>query len=96
MIIIDIIAFFSILTICYVFGFEGWGRAPSIPHSMASGVSVHTAVPPSDNIISNPMFDSSEFPESSDAGRAEACGTLCRLLCCKKTKEHILPMYLSR
>ncbi|KAM9361398.1 ral GTPase-activating protein subunit beta [Symphorus nematophorus] len=30
------------------------------------------------------------------AGRAEACGTLCRVFTCKKTAEDILPVYLSR
>uniref|UniRef100_A0A665XA69 Ral GTPase-activating protein subunit alpha/beta N-terminal domain-containing protein n=1 Tax=Echeneis naucrates TaxID=173247 RepID=A0A665XA69_ECHNA len=29
-------------------------------------------------------------------GRAEACGTLCRIITCKKTAEDILPVYLSR
>ncbi|KAG8007218.1 Ral GTPase-activating protein subunit beta [Nibea albiflora] len=29
------------------------------------------------------------------AGRAEACGTLCRMFTCKKTAEDILPAYLS-
>ncbi|XP_040889331.1 ral GTPase-activating protein subunit beta isoform X3 [Toxotes jaculatrix] len=29
-------------------------------------------------------------------GRAEACGTLCRIFTCKKTAEDILPVYLSR
>ncbi|XP_051932228.1 ral GTPase-activating protein subunit beta-like isoform X2 [Hippocampus zosterae] len=29
-------------------------------------------------------------------GRAEACGTLCRIFCCKKTSEDVLPVYLSR
>ncbi|KAM8917363.1 ral GTPase-activating protein subunit beta-like isoform 2-T2 [Spinachia spinachia] len=30
------------------------------------------------------------------AGRAEACGTLCRVFACKKTAEDILAVYLSR
>ena len=30
------------------------------------------------------------------SGRAEACGTLCRIFTCKKTTEDILPVYLSR
>ncbi|XP_034548760.1 ral GTPase-activating protein subunit beta-like [Notolabrus celidotus] len=30
------------------------------------------------------------------AGQAEACGTICRILTCKKTAEDILPVYLSR
>ncbi|XP_056294569.1 ral GTPase-activating protein subunit beta isoform X3 [Pseudoliparis swirei] len=30
------------------------------------------------------------------AGRAEACGTLCRIFTCKKTAEDILSVYLSR
>ncbi len=31
----------------------------------------------------------------NEAGRAEACGTLCRILCSHKTDEEILPVYLS-
>ena len=31
-----------------------------------------------------------------EAGRAEACGTLCRIFCSHKTGEEILPVYLSR
>uniref|UniRef100_A0A8D0ASA5 Ral GTPase-activating protein subunit beta n=1 Tax=Sander lucioperca TaxID=283035 RepID=A0A8D0ASA5_SANLU len=49
-----------------------------------------------DSMVSNPMFDANEFPESYEAGRAEACGTLCRIYCSKKTGEDILPVYLSR
>uniref|UniRef100_A0A8D3EFM9 Ral GTPase-activating protein subunit beta n=1 Tax=Scophthalmus maximus TaxID=52904 RepID=A0A8D3EFM9_SCOMX len=48
-----------------------------------------------DSMVSNPMFDANEFPESYEAGRAEACGTLCRIFCSKKTGEDILPVYLS-
>lgn len=49
-----------------------------------------------ESMVSNPMFDANEFPESYEAGRAEACGTLCRIFCSKKTGEEILPVYLSR
>ncbi|XP_025048876.1 ral GTPase-activating protein subunit beta isoform X3 [Alligator sinensis] len=49
-----------------------------------------------DTIASNPMFDASEFPDNYESGRAEACGTLCRIFCSKKTGEEILPAYLSR
>lgn len=49
-----------------------------------------------DSMVSNPLFDTNEFPESYEAGRAEACGTLCRIFCSKKTGEEILPVYLSR
>ena len=31
-----------------------------------------------------------------EAGRAEACGTLCRIFCAHKTGEEILPVYYSR
>ncbi|CAK8674449.1 unnamed protein product [Clavelina lepadiformis] len=77
---------------------EAGGRTTSIPYSITSSTStsVLSAASPGDNLVSNPMFDSSEFPESYEAGRAEACGTLCRLMCCKKTNELILPVYLSR
>uniref|UniRef100_H2ZQ53 Rap-GAP domain-containing protein n=1 Tax=Ciona savignyi TaxID=51511 RepID=H2ZQ53_CIOSA len=71
---------------------ENRGRTPSGAFSTTNLLPVS---PPSD-MVTNPMFDGSEFPESSDAGRAEACGALCRLMCCKKTGEHILPVYLSR
>lgn len=49
-----------------------------------------------DTMASNPAFDASEFPDNYEAGRAEACGTLCRIFCSKKTGEEILPAYLSR
>ncbi|OXB56228.1 hypothetical protein ASZ78_011129 [Callipepla squamata] len=49
-----------------------------------------------DTMASNPLFDASEFPDNYEAGRAEACGTLCRIFCSKKTGEEILPAYLSR
>ncbi|XP_066558893.1 ral GTPase-activating protein subunit beta isoform X5 [Amia ocellicauda] len=49
-----------------------------------------------DAMVSNPMFDANEFPDNYEAGRAEACGTLCRIFCSKKTGEEILPVYLSR
>ncbi|XP_028854033.1 ral GTPase-activating protein subunit beta isoform X2 [Denticeps clupeoides] len=51
---------------------------------------------PTDTMVSNPMFDANEFPENYESGRAEACGTLCRIFCSKKTGEDILPVYLSR
>nr|XP_046167530.1 ral GTPase-activating protein subunit beta-like isoform X3 [Oncorhynchus gorbuscha] len=49
-----------------------------------------------DTMVSNPMFDANEFPDNYESGRAEACGTLCRIFCSKKTGEEILPVYLSR
>ncbi|XP_053568269.1 ral GTPase-activating protein subunit beta isoform X3 [Bombina bombina] len=49
-----------------------------------------------DTMSSNTVFDANEFPENYDAGRAEACGTLCRIFCSKKTGEEILSAYLSR
>uniref|UniRef100_A0A8C7Q7S4 Ral GTPase-activating protein subunit beta n=1 Tax=Oncorhynchus mykiss TaxID=8022 RepID=A0A8C7Q7S4_ONCMY len=49
-----------------------------------------------DTMVSNPMFDANEFPDNYESGRAEACGTLCRIFCSKKTGEEILPIYLSR
>ncbi|KAL0977874.1 hypothetical protein UPYG_G00162460 [Umbra pygmaea] len=49
-----------------------------------------------DNMVANPMFDANEFPDNYESGRAEACGTLCRIFCSKKTGEEILPVYLSR
>lgn len=47
------------------------------------------------------MTDSSELPPSLtidkyESGRAEALGTLCRIICSKKTGEEILPVYLAR
>lgn len=35
-------------------------------------------------------------PEKFESGRAEALGTLCRILCSKKSGEEILPIYLAR
>lgn len=49
-----------------------------------------------DAMTSNPMFDAGEFSDNYESGRAEACGTLCRIFCSKKTGEDILPAYLSR
>ncbi|KAI1897030.1 hypothetical protein AGOR_G00078920 [Albula goreensis] len=49
-----------------------------------------------DTTVPNPLFDANEFPDNYEAGRAEACGTLCRIFCSKKTGEEILPIYLSR
>jgi hypothetical protein len=34
--------------------------------------------------------------DNYEAGRAEACGALCRIFCAHKTGEDILPVYLSR
>ncbi|KAI2663943.1 Ral GTPase-activating protein subunit beta [Labeo rohita] len=34
-----------------------------------------------DTMVSNPMFDANEFPDNYESGRAEACGTLCRIFC---------------
>lgn len=31
-----------------------------------------------------------------EGGKAEALGTLCRIMCSKKTGEEILPVYLAR
>lgn len=47
------------------------------------------------------MTDSSELPPSLtidkyESGRAEALGTLCRIISSKKTGEEILPVYLAR
>lgn len=49
-----------------------------------------------ETVASNPMFDAGEFSDNYESGRAEACGTLCRIFCSKKTGEDILPAYLSR
>ncbi|XP_074039453.1 ral GTPase-activating protein subunit beta isoform X2 [Leptinotarsa decemlineata] len=47
------------------------------------------------------MTDTSELPpgltiDKYESGRAEALGTLCRIMCAKKTGEEILPVYLAR
>ncbi|KAG8446286.1 hypothetical protein GDO86_013933 [Hymenochirus boettgeri] len=49
-----------------------------------------------DTVGSNTVFEAADFPENYEAGRAEACGTLCRIFCSKKTGEGILSAYLSR
>lgn len=49
-----------------------------------------------DAMATNPMFDAGEYSDNYESGRAEACGTLCRIFCSKKTGEDILPAYLSR
>uniref|UniRef100_A0A8C5Q9A0 Ral GTPase-activating protein subunit beta n=1 Tax=Leptobrachium leishanense TaxID=445787 RepID=A0A8C5Q9A0_9ANUR len=48
-----------------------------------------------DTMGSSAMYDTNEFPENYEAGRAEGCGTLCRIFCSKKTGEEILSAYLS-
>ncbi|XP_033125848.1 ral GTPase-activating protein subunit beta-like isoform X2 [Anneissia japonica] len=40
--------------------------------------------------------DISESPNNYEAGRAEACGALCRIFCNHNQGENILPVYLSR
>lgn len=40
--------------------------------------------------------DGEEKITDYEAGRAEACGALCRIFCSHKTGEDILPVYLSR
>ncbi|KAM4588066.1 ral GTPase-activating protein subunit beta-like [Odontesthes bonariensis] len=40
--------------------------------------------------------DVTVMSERGAEGRAEACGTLCRIFTCKKTSENILSVYLSR
>ncbi|KAJ8919438.1 hypothetical protein NQ315_016536, partial [Exocentrus adspersus] len=47
------------------------------------------------------MNDPTELPlgltiDKYESGRAEALGTLCRIMCAKKTGEEILPVYLAR
>ncbi|XP_063730875.1 ral GTPase-activating protein subunit beta isoform X1 [Eleginops maclovinus] len=78
---------------------SGLGRDPSMT-AIATQVGLELRRKGSqmstDSMVSNPMFDANEFPESYEAGRAEACGTLCRIFCSKKTGEDILPVYLSR
>lgn len=49
-----------------------------------------------DTLASAPGLDAADLPDNYEAGRAEACGTLCRIFCSKKTGEEILPAYLSR
>lgn len=41
-------------------------------------------------------YYSLESDNTYEAGRAEACGALCRIFCAHKTKEEILPVYYSR
>ncbi|XP_053405362.1 ral GTPase-activating protein subunit beta-like isoform X3 [Mercenaria mercenaria] len=51
--------------------------------------------PTSLSIDSSPE-KTSHSDNTYEAGRAEACGTLCRLFCAHKTGEEILPAYYSR
>ncbi len=46
--------------------------------------------------VANPLFDASEFPDNYEAGRAEACGALCRIFTSRTYAEDILPVYLAR
>lgn len=43
-----------------------------------------------------PDVPSSLTIDKYDGGKAEALGTLCRIMCSKKTGEEILPVYLAR
>ncbi|XP_040015592.1 ral GTPase-activating protein subunit beta isoform X2 [Xiphias gladius] len=49
-----------------------------------------------DSGLSAGHCDVTVMSERWASGRAEACGTLCRIFTCKKTTEDILPVYLSR
>ncbi|XP_071349372.1 ral GTPase-activating protein subunit beta-like isoform X2 [Trachinotus anak] len=49
-----------------------------------------------DSGLSAGHCDVTVMSERWAAGQAEACGTLCRIITCKKTAEDILPVYLSR
>ncbi|KAF7643481.1 hypothetical protein LDENG_00238590 [Lucifuga dentata] len=48
------------------------------------------------NTVQSLQCDVTDFSERWLIGRAEACGTLCRIFTSKKTAEDILPVYLSR
>ncbi|KAL3276294.1 hypothetical protein HHI36_024193 [Cryptolaemus montrouzieri] len=56
----------------------------SLSYSQSSSLSEIASLPPSITI------------DKFEAGRAEALGTLCRIICAKKTGEEILPIYLAR
>ncbi|KAK9876654.1 hypothetical protein WA026_014029 [Henosepilachna vigintioctopunctata] len=59
-------------------------RKNSSSYSQSSSLSDVASLPPSLTI------------DKFESGRAEALGTLCRIICAKKTGEEILPMYLAR
>ena len=46
--------------------------------------------------VSTEAGDTTLLSSSYDAGRAEACGALCRIFCSHRTGEEILALYLSR
>ncbi|XP_071799267.1 ral GTPase-activating protein subunit beta-like isoform X2 [Asterias amurensis] len=52
--------------------------------------------PFSASVAANPLFDMSEFPDNYEAGRAEACGMLCRIFTSRKSDEEIQQAYLGR
>ncbi len=58
------------------------------------GVSIQD--PFSASVAANPLFDMSEFPDNYEAGRAEACGMLCRIFTSRKSDEEIQQAYLGR
>ncbi|XP_022103685.1 ral GTPase-activating protein subunit beta-like [Acanthaster planci] len=73
----------------------------AIPDASRSGhlsdlraVSLQDPFPAS--VAANPLFDMSEFPDSYEAGRAEACGMLCRIFTSRKSDEEIQQAYLGR
>ncbi|XP_065158063.1 ral GTPase-activating protein subunit beta isoform X3 [Atheta coriaria] len=46
--------------------------------------------------INDPEIPANLTIDKYESGRAEALGTLCRIMCSKKTGEEILPVYLAR
>ncbi|XP_038075013.1 ral GTPase-activating protein subunit beta-like isoform X2 [Patiria miniata] len=58
--------------------------------------SVSLQDPFSASVAANPLFDMSEFPDNYEAGRAEACGMLCRIFTSRKSDEEIQQAYLGR
>lgn len=48
------------------------------------------------SITDFPELPASLTIDKYESGKAEALGTLCRIMCAKKTGEEILPVYLAR
>ncbi|XP_063903685.1 ral GTPase-activating protein subunit beta isoform X4 [Zophobas morio] len=70
-------------------------RQPHDQNKRNSSVLMESYSQPS-SISDIPSLPSSLTIDKYESGKAEALGTLCRIMCAKKTGEEILPVYLAR
>ena len=74
------------------------GLDPSAAARRVSSVSNHSGsgAPSGSSMTESLELPAALSPERFEAGRAEAIGTLCRIMCSKKSGEDIMPLYLAR